>query len=214
MDYQYKQEVTIQVKNSSLVGELTIPFNSNALVIFSHGSGSGRNSPRNQKIAQYLHQKRFATLLMDLLTEEEDTIYQNRFDITLLSNRLIEVTKWVQVNSLTRNFKIGYFGASTGVSSAIKAAVVLADDIKAIVSRGGRPDLAMDVLEKLVTPTLIIVGSLDTDVLALNKKSFENMHCIKKMKIIQGASHLFEEPGKLELVAALSTSWFEQYLNK
>lgn len=213
MNYILKDEVNINVKNSIITGELNLPEEASAIIIFSHGSGSSRNSIRNQQVAGYLNEHNFATLLLDLLTEEEDTIYQNRFDIGLLSNRLIGATRWIQSNHSTRNLNIGYFGASTGAASAIIAASEMDKAIKAIVSRGGRAELATDAISKVKSPTLLIVGSLDTHVLKMNQDTFSKLNCIKKLEVIDGATHLFQEPNKLEKVADLSNNWFQKYLN-
>ncbi len=200
--------VSIRVGTVVLHGNLTIPENPSGIIIFSHGSGSSRLSPRNNYVAKVLQQKGLATLLFDLLTEQEDTIYENRFDIDLLTARLIEVTNWVKNYALTKGLHIGYFGASTGAASALRAAASLGNDIKAIISRGGRPDLAMKDLHKVTAPTLLIVGGRDDIVIQLNKKAYQKLQCILELKIIPGASHLFEEPGKLEEVANTSALWF------
>jgi dienelactone hydrolase len=183
------------------------------LVIFSHGSGSSRFSERNNHVASILNEKNMATLLVDLLTVEEDGIYGNRFDIDLLTSRLIAVTKFVQKSPSLKHFNIGYFGASTGAASAIKAAAQLKKVICAIVSRGGRPDLADSDLKFVKAPTLLIVGSLDNVVVELNEQAINQLKCVKELIIVIGASHLFEEPGKLDEVACLATEWFLKYGN-
>lgn len=213
MNYILKDEININIKNSIITGELNLPEEASAIVIFSHGSGSSRNSIRNQQVAGYLNEHNFATLLLDLLTEEEDTIYQNRFDIGLLSKRLIGATKWIQSNHSTRDLNIGYFGASTGAASALIAAAEMDFQIKAIVSRGGRAELATDAINKVMSPTLLIVGSLDSHVLRMNQDTYSRLKCIKKLEVIEGATHLFQEPNKLEKVAELSNNWFKTYLN-
>jgi len=180
-------------------------------MIFSHGSGSSRFSKRNQMVAKYLHQKNFGTLLFDLLTEEEDTQYHNRFDIDLLTKRLVGATEWLERLPAAKDYRFGYFGASTGAASALKAAAVL-PQVHAIVSRGGRPDLAMDDLHHVEAPTLLIVGSLDDDVLQLNQKAYMQLECEKKLEVIPGASHLFEERGTMEKVCERAGIWFEKYL--
>lgn len=212
MNYRFKNEVTIPVRNVTLYGELTIPFNTEAIVIFSHGSGSGRNSPRNKAVAQHLNEHHIGTLLLDLLTEGEDKFYHNRFDIELLTKRLIGATEWLQEQPLAKDCMLGYFGASTGAASAIKAASYL-PQIQAVVSRGGRPDLAMDNLPNVEAPTLLIVGRLDYDVLRLNKEAYIQLNCEKRLHVIDGATHLFEEPGMMEKVAELATDWFQKYLH-
>ncbi|UOB17927.1 dienelactone hydrolase family protein [Abyssalbus ytuae] len=204
--------LTIQLGEIRLNGILTIPKGAKRIVIFSHGSGSSHLSPRNNFVAGILNEEKIATLLFDLLTREEDKIYKNRFNINLLSQRLIEVTKWIKQNSATKIMNIGYFGASTGAASALRAAAYLGEDIKAIVSRGGRPDLAMNNLSEVTAPTLLIVGGLDLPVIELNNEAFKKLQCEKRIEIVPGASHLFEEPRKLEDMTILSKKWFKKYL--
>jgi putative phosphoribosyl transferase len=211
MDLRFHEEVSIPAGKVTLKGELLIPAKATAIIIFSHGSGSSRFSSRNQQVAKYLNKKNFGTLLFDLLTEEEDKLYQTRFDINLLTKRLAGTTEWLEALPAAKNCRIGYFGASTGAASALKAAAVLSE-ISAVVSRGGRPDLAMDELYNVDAPTLLIVGSLDTDVLQLNKQAYEKLKGIKKLEVVEGATHLFEEPGKMEIVSELAGNWFEKYL--
>jgi pimeloyl-ACP methyl ester carboxylesterase len=201
-------EIDLPFGEFNLKGNLTIPKEAIGLAIFSHGSGSSRFSKRNNYVARILNQKNIATLLTDLLTEEEDTIYENRFDIDLLTDRLVEVTNYVSKLPNLNTLPIGYFGASTGAASALKAAARLKDKIKAVVSRGGRPDLALADLKLIQAPTLLIVGSLDEVVINLNEHAFKLLNCYKKLAIIDGASHLFEEHGKLEEVASLASKWF------
>jgi dienelactone hydrolase len=207
-----KKTVEIQVENVILQGNLAIPENATGIVLFSHGSGSSRLSPRNNYVAEVLQQNGLATLLFDLLTEKEDRIYENRFNIDLLTERLISVTKWVKENPETKELNLGYFGASTGAASALVAAAYFGDQIKAVVSRGGRPDLGMQDIQKAKAPTLLIVGGYDDLVIQLNQKAFEKLQCERKLEIVPEASHLFEEPGKLEVVARLSADWFAKYL--
>ncbi len=204
--------MVISLEDVSLRGDLYIPDPVNGLVIFSHGSGSSRLSPRNKFVAELLQKAGLATLLFDLLTPEEDRNYQTRFDIELLTKRLIEVTQWVKNNAQTRHLKLAYFGASTGAASALNAASYLGNTISAVVSRGGRPDLAMEQLSKVVSPTLLIVGGKDYGVIELNEKALARIECEKAMEIVPGASHLFEESGKLEIVAQLSSDWFNKWL--
>jgi putative phosphoribosyl transferase len=207
------KEIQIPISaNIALEGELNIPTNSNKIIIFSHGSGSSRKSLRNQLVASRLHQQKIGTLLFDLLTEEEDRNYSNRFNINLLTDRLILVTEWLTSQKEFVGFKIGYFGASTGSSSALRASVVLSKVVGAVVSRGGRPDLASAILPKITIPVLLIVGSRDDDVVALNEKAFALLTGEKKLKIIEGATHLFEEEGALEKVAEEAINWFQKYL--
>ncbi|WP_186754971.1 dienelactone hydrolase family protein [Echinicola salinicaeni] len=206
-------EINIPIDTVILKGILTIPNNTNSLVIFSHGSGSSRLSPRNNYVADNLNTNGFSTLLFDLLTEEEDIVYENRFDISLLTERLIKVSKWTHTQKNISKLKLGYFGASTGAASALNAAASLGDKINAIVSRGGRPDLAGDrELAKVVSPTIFIVGGWDSNVIPLNQLVFNKMSTTKKLEIVPEATHLFEEPGKLEQVTALSVHWFKKYL--
>lgn len=204
--------VSIPVENAILEGELFIPVHSKGIIIFSHGSGSSRFSPRNQMVARYLQKLNFGTLLFDLLTQYEDKNYQNRFNIELLTKRLIEVTLWLEKNPDAEGNHLGYFGASTGAASAIKGAAKL-PEISAVVSRGGRPDLAIHDLQFVNAPTLLIVGGLDTDVIALNRLAFDEMQCEKQIEIVKGATHLFEEKGTMEEVCRLAGTWFEKYLD-
>lgn len=212
MNLSVQEEISIPVGGATLGGELVIPENAQAIILFSHGSGSSRFSRRNQFVAKYLQQMNFGTLLLDLLTREEDQYYPNRFDISLLTMRLAGATEWLERFPTARNCRIGYFGASTGAASAIRASV-LSPAVQAIVSRGGRPDLAMDDLPKVKAPTLLIVGSLDIEVIELNKKAYAQLDCTKKLEIVPGASHLFEEPGKMEKVCELAGDWFEKFLH-
>ncbi len=211
MNYRFNKEVSIAVDNVTVYGELIIPMNADAIIIFSHGSGSSRFSTRNQMVAKYLQNNNFGTLLFDLLTEEEDQIYQNRFDIDLLTKRLAGATEWLEEFPAAKECRIGYFGASTGAASALKAAASL-PQIGAVVSRGGRPDLAMEKLAEVKTPTLLIVGSLDTFVTELNKKAYDLLQGEKHLELVDGATHLFEEPGTMENVCELANTWFEKYL--
>lgn len=207
-------EISIPINDRTTVtGSLKIPINSNKLVIFSHGSGSSRHSPRNQFVADILNINKISTLLTDLLTPEEDNDYENRFNIDLLTHRLMTITRYVTQLDSCSNMNIGYFGASTGAASALRAAAQLRDTIKAVVSRGGRADLADGDLVYVRAPTLLIVGSLDKPVLAMNQYAYDLLNCTKEIKIIYGATHLFEESGKLEEVAISATRWFEKHLN-
>lgn len=203
---------TIQLEDVSLQADLFIPENSVGLVIFSHGSGSSRLSKRNLFVAAVLQKKGMATLLFDLLTEEEDLDYSARFNIDLLTRRLIAVTRQLNRHPLTAHLEKGFFGASTGAASALMAAAELGKEIKAIVSRGGRVDMAAEKLQEISAPTLFIVGGDDEVVLQLNENAFTRLKCEKQLEIIPGASHLFEEPGTLEEVARLSAQWFSEHL--
>ena len=208
-----KSEVIhFKVENAELAGELILPLETRGLVLFSHGSGSSRFSPRNNYVARLLNKQKFGTFLFDLLTPEEDTNYAERFNIELLSKRLMTVTLKMAEYSFTRDLPFGYFGASTGAASALKAAENLRGLIKAIVSRGGRPDLAMEILPAIKIPVLLIVGGLDDPVISLNEKAFNQLHSVKQLEIVEGATHLFEEEGKLDEVADLSIRWFQEYL--
>jgi putative phosphoribosyl transferase len=210
------QQVAIKVPEGMIKGLFAIPRQSKTIVIFAHGTGSGRLSPRNRYVADILNQENLATLLIDLLTEEEERIDvvtgQFRFDIEHLSKRLGDVTQWVLDNNSTRGLLIGYFGASTGAAAALKASVQKPGRIKALVARGGRPDMAEDILERVKTPTLLIVGSQDTQVIEMNRSAFEKLPGQKKMIIVPGATHLFEEPGKLEEVANHAKKWFSEHM--
>jgi putative phosphoribosyl transferase len=206
------KQLEIRLEQVTLPGELALPENASRLVVFSHGSGSSRFSPRNNFVAQQLQRRGIATFLFDLLTEEEDHDYSQRFNIELLSQRLVMVTKQLLKQSEIKNLPIGYFGASTGAASALIAASVLGTRISAVVSRGGRPDLAMEHLSKIKTPTLLIVGELDFDVIKMNETALQKLAGIKRLEIVEGASHLFEETDTLERVAELSSEWFSQYL--
>lgn len=206
------REIEIKFDSIKLNGTFFQSPKSDKLVIFAHGSGSSRFSPRNIAVAKYIFDHKISAFLFDLLTEEEDVFYQNRFDIKVISTRLVEVTRWLKTQREIKGLKIGYFGASTGAAAALKAALKLPMEIKAVVSRGGRPDLALLDLPKVTTPTLLMVGDLDYEVVELNKKAYEALGGIKKLEIINGATHLFEEPGKMEEVAKLATDWFDKYL--
>lgn len=195
-----------------LEGELTVPSHCRAIVLFAHGSGSSRHSPRNRYVAEILQQHCLGTLLLDLLTEEEDTDYSTRFDIPLLAERLVTATAWLRAHDETRHLPIGYFGASTGAAAALVASVQAAP-IYAIVSRGGRPDLAGPFLSLVSAPTLLIVGELDEEVLELNLRAREQMeNCVSDLRIVPGATHLFEEPGTLTTAANFAGGWFELQL--
>jgi dienelactone hydrolase len=206
--------VHIKADSVTLEGALAIPEDGRGMVLFAHGSGSSRHSPRNNYVARELRAVGLGALLIDLLTEEEDRIYQTRFDIDLLTRRLLAATEWLKEQPQTRGLNIGYFGASTGAAAALKAAATLGPAIDAVVSRGGRPDLAEPDLENVQAPTLLIVGGYDDVVIELNRSAYEKLKGKKELVIVPGATHLFEEPGKLEAVAGLAASWFKQYLSK
>lgn len=212
MQHIQSRSISIQLDGIILQGDLAIPKNAIGMVIFSHGSGSSRLSPRNRYVAEVLQQKGLATLLFDLLTEDEDRVYDSRFNIGLLTLRLIDVTQFIQHQEEIKNLPIGYFGASTGAASALRAAAHFEKDISAVVSRGGRPDLALEDLHKVTAPTLLLVGGRDNVVIELNQKAYKKLRCERKLEIIPQATHLFEEPGKLEEVAKQSADWFASYL--
>ena len=205
-------EVHIAAGRATLDVNLTIAGGATALVLFAHGSGSSRHSPRNQFVARTLNNAGLATLLFDLLTPEEEAIdlrtREHRFNIGLLSGCLVHATKWAQQQEQTRDLRIGYFGSSTGGGAALAAATEIPQDVGAVVSRGGRPDLAGDALSKVQAPTLLIVGGNDDIVIELNEQARDRMRCEVKLEIIPGATHLFEEPGALEKVAQLASDWF------
>ena len=211
-------EVQIQAGHAVLSGNLTIPDNAVGLVLFAHGSGSSRHSPRNQFVARTLNDAGLATLLFDLLTPEEEAIdtytREHRFNIGLLAERLVHATKRAKQQEQTRNLRVGYFGSSTGGAAALVAAAELAQQVGAVVSRGGRPDLAGAALPKVQAPTLLIVGGEDEIVIELNEQARDQMCCKVKLEIIPGATHLFEEPGALEQVAKLASSWLVDHLGE
>jgi dienelactone hydrolase len=202
----------IQVDDATLDGELVLPSTAPGVVLFAHGSGSSRFSPRNGYVAKVLQQRGIGTLLFDLLTPEEDKVYATRFDIALLTRRLLATTAWLEGNPETQALKLGYFGASTGAAAALQAAARMKTSITAIVSRGGRPDLAGEkVLSEVVAPTLLLVGSEDIGVIGLNQQTYSHLLCEKQLVLINGATHLFEEPGTLEQVANIAADWFEKH---
>lgn len=210
-----EQSVAIPLKKAHLEGILHIPSAAQGLILFAHGSGSSRFSARNQFVAGELNKAKFATLLFDLLTFEEDEIdtrtAELRFNIEFLALRLSIATQWVRQHPTTKNLSLGYFGASTGGGAALVAASQNSL-IKAIVSRGGRPDLAGAALQNVQAPTLLIVGGEDGPVIEMNEKALARLKCVKELKIIPGATHLFEEEGALEQVAKVATEWFKKYL--
>jgi putative phosphoribosyl transferase len=209
-------EAQIQAGRAVLPGNLHLPEGAGALVLFAHGSGSSRHSPRNQFVARTLNDAGLGTLLFDLLTQEEEAFdmqtREHRFNINLLAERLVHATKWAKQQPQTRDLRIGYFGSSTGGAAALVAAVDVPQDVGAVVSRGGRPDLAGEALPKVQAPTLLIVGGNDDIVIELNEQARDRMHCEVKLEIIPGATHLFEEPGTLEKVAKLASDWFSLHL--
>lgn len=220
MPQEFKQipQETVKIKMGGikLEGFLVVPKDAKGIVVFAHGSGSSRHSPRNQYVAKVLQDRGLATLLVDLLTPEEEAIDNQtrhlRFDIKLLARRLFGICDYILQEDLIKHLSIGYFGSSTGAAAALIAAASQGSIIKAIVSRGGRADLAADVLGKVLAPTLLIVGGQDLTVLELNKQAYELLEAEKKLDIVANATHLFEESGALEEVARLASHWFQKYL--
>ena len=201
----------MKIRAANLEGDLSVPSGAIGVVVFAHGSGSSRHSPRNRYVADILNEGSLATLLIDLLKADEQDV-DRRFDIPFLANRLGAVTQWLGEQPQVAGLKIGYFGASTGAGAALVAAAELPLMIHAVVSRGGRPDLAGEALERVKAPTLAIVGGNDPVVLELNRQALARMHCVKALQVIPGASHLFEEPGVLDEVAKLAQAWFAKEL--
>ena len=211
---QEHKEHSVKITKGKLVLEciLSLPTRTHGIVVFAHGSGSGRLSPRNSFVARHLQRDRLATLLLDLLTEEEAEDRRKVFDIDLLADRLLLVKTWLETQPQTQNLGIGYFGASTGAGAALQAAAREPSNIKAVVSRGGRPDLAEPYLPSVTAPTLLIVGGHDEPVIEMNQAAYDLLTCEKKLVIIPDATHLFEEPGTLEQVAEHASRWFLRYL--
>ena len=208
-----QQQVQIQTGQVQLEGNLALPDGTRGVVLFAHGSGSSRFSPRNNFVAAQLFHAGIGSLLIDLLTPSEDADYETRFDIPLLTTRLTAASNWLQKYPATQFLSIGYFGASTGAAAALQAAAELGNKIAAVVSRGGRPDLAgAAFLARVSAPTLFIVGGDDDVVITLNEQAYAQLHCKKELVIIPGATHLFEEPGTLEQVAQHAATWFNRYL--
>ena len=211
------EEVQIKAGPMLLDGTINVPANATGIVLFAHGSGSSRHSPRNQYVARVIREFGVGTLLFDLLTAQEEVIdnytREFRFDLNLLARRLIGATQWLADGAETSKLRPGYFGSSTGGGGALIAAAELGLQIGAVVSRGGRPDLAGKALRRVKAPTLLIVGGWDEPVIKLNEYAYEHLRCVKELKIVPGATHLFEEPGTLEEVARLAAAWFLKYLH-
>lgn len=211
-----EREVRVEAGPTTVGGTLDVPGGARGVVLFAHGTGSSRFSPRNRLVAGVLQEAGLATLLIDLLTEEEERVDLRtahlRFDIELLAERLVGATRWLRGRPETSSHPLGYFGASTGAAAALVAAADLPEEARAVVSRGGRPDLAEDALVRVRAPTLLIVGSLDHAVVGMNREALDRLTCEKRLEIVEGASHLFEEPGALEQVARLARDWFVQHL--
>lgn len=213
MSTRVERLVHIPVDRARVEGMLELPENARCIVLFAHGSGSSRHSPRNNYVAQMLRSKGIGTLLMDLLTQEEDMDYRTRFDIPLLTRRLLAATHWIRTESPARDLPVGYFGASTGAAAALRAAAELGDEIGAVVFRGGRPDMAgQHDLARVKSPTLLLVGGLDDAVIDLNREAGTHMGCLQQLSIVPGATHLFEEPGTLEQAAQQAAAWFSRHL--
>lgn len=212
MGSEREDVITIKTTDATLEGNLCVPAGATGLVVFAHGTGSSRFSPRNVYVARLLRGRGIATLLFDLLEEAEAEDRGKVFDVELLAKRLVSATEWAMHDDRTAHLQIGYFGASTGAAAALIAAARLQDVVKAIVSRGGRPDLAMDYLPDVKAPTLLIVGGNDWPVIPLNREAYDQLICERELVIIPGAGHLFEEPGALEQVANLAGDWFKKYL--
>ena len=212
MKWRYNGNVSIPVDQVTLEGRLSIPADARDIIVFSHGSGSSRFSPRNTMVASHLQRKGFGTLLFDLLTALEDRRYENRFDIGRLTDRLVGVTGWLEGQEAAKGCHIGYFGASTGAASALNAAARL-PQTSAVVSRGGRPDLAWEALSKVRCPVLLIVGSLDREVIELNRSALQLIKSPKRLSLVPGATHLFEEPGCMEQVCRLASDWYEVHMH-
>lgn len=212
-----EQQVHIPADNVTLEGDLVIPQGATGIVLFAHGSGSSRHSTRNRFVARQLQQAGLATLLFDLLTMQEEQVdvitREHRFDIDLLTRRLVGATDWLCQQPQTNQLAVGYFGASTGAAAALRAAAELPDKVSAVVSRGGRPDLARDALARVQAPTLLIVGGWDEQVIELNRLAQAQLEVQNSLEIVPGATHLFEEPGTLEQVAGLAKNWFVVHLS-
>ncbi len=210
------EEISVSADGVALGGALTVPATAEGIVLFAHGSGSSRYSPRNRSVAQYLNGRGLATLLFDLLTPAEEAIDARtraiRFDIALLARRLVGATDWIREQPQAKRLAVGYFGSSTGAAAALVAASDRDEVVRAVVSRGGRPDLAAEALTGVRAPTLLIVGGHDREVLALNESALAQLRCDKRLEIVPGATHLFEEPGALEQVAGLAGDWFARLL--
>jgi putative phosphoribosyl transferase len=209
-------QARIPAGDAVLDGDLVVPSGASGIAVFAHGSGSSRHSPRNRSVARVIREAGVGSLLFDLLTREEESVdvftRHLRFDIELLTRRLFETTRWLASQEETRNLRVGYFGSSTGAAAALMAAAKLGDEIGAVVSRGGRPDLAGDALPLVKAPTLLIVGGHDETVIELNQDAYARLRCEKELRVIPGATHLFEEPGALEQVADYAADWLKEHL--
>jgi dienelactone hydrolase len=204
--------VQIPVDGVSLEGKLAVPEGAPGVVVFAHGSGSSRHSPRNNYVADVIRDRGVGTLLFDLLTEREDQNRQNRFDIQLLTERLVAVTEWLWGQEPVGDTSVGYFGSSTGAGAALRAAARLGSDIDAVVSRGGRVDMAESALGDVTAPTLFVVGGADSEVLQLNRQAYDRLNCDRELHVVEGAGHLFEDEDELDEVAMVAADWFEETL--
>ena len=210
-----EEEVRVPAHPGTLEADLAVPAGARGVIIFAHGSGSSRRSPRNRAVAEHLRDAGFSTLLLDLLTSEEDEAFSSRFDLKLMTSRLEAATSWIATSERTAGLPVGYFGASTGAAVALLAAAEIGSPVGAVVSRGGRPDLVGPTLAAVKCPTLLIVGSLDEGVLELNRRALELLGCARKeLSVVPGASHLFGEEGALQDVAGRAARWFRRYLLK
>lgn len=214
MTTRHERNIQIILRGLALEGILGLPPDPSGVIVFAHGSGSGRLSPRNNFVARYLHQNGLATLLLDLLTQDEAEDRRKVFDIDLLADRLLLAKAWLEEEPGTKKLGIGYFGASTGAGAALQAAAREPANVQAVVSRGGRPDLAEVYLPSVTAPTLLIVGGWDEPVIDMNQSAYELLTCEKQLIIVPGATHLFEEPGTLEQVAEHARKWFRLYLHR
>jgi putative phosphoribosyl transferase len=211
--HRVEQAITIRDGQTALDGTLTVPSGADGIILFAHGSGSGRFSPRNQNVAQHLQQGGIATLLIDLLMKDEENNRRNVFDIDLLAERVLMASGWLRKDARTKQLPLGYFGASTGAAAALQAAARASFRVGAIVSRGGRPDLAERYLPQVTAPTLLLVGGEDFPVIEMNQQAYRLLRCPKQLTIIPGATHLFEEPGTLEDVAEQALHWFQRHFS-
>lgn len=208
----YKTILKLPVENFFLEGEISLPVKAKSLIIFSHGSGSSRFSPRNRRVAKLLRKAGFGTLLFDLMGKNEKNDYEKRFDLELLTRRLVAITLWIYNHAEYKDLELGYFGSSTGAATALNAAARLDTIIKAVVCRGGRPELVKEQLSEIRCPTLQIVGELDFHALKMNREAAKKLNCPNQVVVVPGASHLFEEPGKMDLVAKDAITWYKKHL--
>ncbi|WPR71062.1 alpha/beta hydrolase [Flavobacterium sp. NG2] len=209
-----KIDMDIPLKSVTLKGSLVIPEKAKGIVVFSNGSGSNRANSRTKFLAELLQKCNIGTLVFDLLTEEEELVYENKYNIDLLVSRLIETTEWLMQKKSIKDLPIGYLGSNTGAAAAMRAAAYFGKVIKAVVSRGGRPDMVINTLNQISAPTLLIVGGIDVPIIGMNKMAFDELQSIKEMKIIPRATQLFKEPGKLQEAAEMAITWFNRHFSK